>query len=380
METMRVRHAILGAGAMGAAAAYHLARRGEPVALVEQYALGHNLGSSHGDARIVRHSYAEARYARLMPEAFRAWRELEAEAAQTLYVRTGGVSFGPPEVGYVARVAENLEAAGVAHRRMTGRELRRDQPAFVVPDAYDAVFEPDAGLVAAAKAVATQVEMARRLGGARTTVLENRPIRRLDLEAGRPTLVGDGLRIEADRLIVAAGAWVGRLLPELAGRLRPTRQQVLYLQPKFLRPFLIGELPVFIFMGANPGEAFYGMPHFLGGGVKVARHGGPETEPDFVDRSVAPEAVEEVRYFLRGHLPALADAPLLRGEVCLYTVAPDEHFVVGPWPARPEVIVASPCSGHGFKFSCLIGRALADLATNGTTDALGGICGWSDLA
>src|SRR3954466_11815054 len=105
MEYFHARNVIVGAGAMGSAAAYHLARRGEPVLLVEQFALGHDRGSSHGAARIARHSYADSHYARLMPAAFRAWRTLEADAGQNLYLRTGGVSLCPPGVDYVARVA-----------------------------------------------------------------------------------------------------------------------------------------------------------------------------------------------------------------------------------------------------------------------------------
>jgi sarcosine oxidase len=302
-----------------------------------------------------------------MPEAYRAWRELEADAAVPLLIRTGGVSFGPHGSDYVARVAANLDALAVPHRRLDGAGLHQAMPAFVVPGSYDVVFEPDAGLLAAALAQAAELELARRHAGDRLRVLENCPIRRLDLEADRPTLVGDRVRVVADRLIVAAGAWAGTLLPGLADRLRPTRQQVLYLQPKLVAPFLIGRLPVFIAMGGDPREAYYGMPSFLGGGVKVARHGGPTTDPDAVDRSIDPAYVEEVRGFLRGHLPALADAPVVRGEVCLYTMAPGEEFIVGPLPGRPDVIVASPCSGHGFKFSPLIGRVLAELATEGTT-------------
>lgn len=369
MQAIEARNVILGAGAMGAAAAYHLARRGEPVLLVEQFALGHDRGSSHGAARIIRHAYADGRYARLMPAAFRAWRELEAEAAQPLYVRTGGVSFNPPGVDYVARVAEALEAVAVPHRRLTGRALRQALPMFVVPDAYEAVFEPDAGLISASRAVALQVELARRLGGDRTVVLENCPIRRLDLDGERPTLVGDSVRIVAERLVVAAGAWVGRLLPGLAETLRPTRQQVLYFRPRLIAPFAIGRLPVFIYMGKDEHDAFYGMPDYLGGGVKVARHGGPDVDPDAVDRQVEEDYHALVRQFLRGHLPSLAEAPLGPGEVCLYTVAPCENFLVGPLADRPGVIVASPCSGHGFKFSCLIGRALADLVQGGSTDS-----------
>src|SRR3954471_18068565 len=148
MQHLHARNVILGAGAMGSAAAYQLARRGEPVLLVEQFRIGHDRGSSHGAGRITRHSYADPHYARLMPEAFRAWRELEADAAQPLYVRTGGITFSPATTGYVARVAENLQAIDVPLRRLTAAELRRALPGFEVPDDHDAVFEPDAGVLA----------------------------------------------------------------------------------------------------------------------------------------------------------------------------------------------------------------------------------------
>lgn len=352
---------------MGSALAYHLARAGEPVVLVEQFALGHDRGSSHGDARIIRHSYADPEYARLMPDAFRAWRELEADAAVPLFVRTGGLSFGPEGSEYVSQVAGNLDRLGLPHRRLDGAALHRAIPAFVVPKNHAVVYEPDAGLIAAGLAQAAELELARQHGGERLRILENCPIRHLDLDAGRPVLLGETIQITADHLIVTAGSWVGKLLPEIAGRLRPTRQQVLYLEPKLSAPFQIGRLPVFISMGQDPRDAYYGMPNFLGGGVKVARHGGPDVDPDVVDRTVDPSYIEEVRGFLRGHLPSLAAAPILRSEVCLYTVAPGEEFLVGPLPDRPEVFVASPCSGHGFKFSCLIGRILADLLTTGST-------------
>ncbi len=367
-ETIHVPYAILGAGAMGAATAYHLARRGEPVLLVEQFALGHDRGSSHGAARIIRHSYADLRYASRMPQAYQVWRELEAEAGMPLHVRTGGVSLCPPGVDYVARVTKCLAAVGVPHRRMTGLELRRRIPAFDVPDDTDVVFEPDAGMLSAARAVAVQVELARELGGSRTRVIEQTKIERIDLDADRPTLISGESRIVAERLIVTAGAWTGRLLPDLGVPLRPTRQQVLYLGPTDAPEFAVGRLPVFILMGAGEGQEFYGMPDPVGSLVKVARHGGPDVDPDSVSRTIDPAYRSQVRDILRGLLPGLADAPIAREEVCLYTEAPDENFLVGPLPERSDVIVASPCSGHGFKFSCLIGRILADLATRGETD------------
>src|SRR6516225_11407287 len=139
MHTTHFQNVILGAGAMGSAAAYHLARRGEPVVLVEQFELGHGRGSSHGAARITRHSYADPRYARLMPSAFRAWRDLEADAGEALYIRTGGVSFSPPEVDYTARVAANLKDLGVPHWRGSGRAWNQRHPSFALPDGYDVV-------------------------------------------------------------------------------------------------------------------------------------------------------------------------------------------------------------------------------------------------
>src|SRR5207245_782581 len=128
------------------------------------------------------------------------------DAGQPLYVRTGGVSLSRPETGYVAAVTANLKQLGVPHRRLSAGELRKGLPQFQVPATTDAVFEPDAGLLAASKAVALQVDMALQLGGEQTRVLEGCPIRRLDLGAEKPTLVGDSLRIVADRLVVSAGA------------------------------------------------------------------------------------------------------------------------------------------------------------------------------
>jgi sarcosine oxidase len=368
MEHIDAKHVIIGAGAMGSAAAYHLAQRGEPVVVIEQFALGHDRGSSHGAARITRHSYADARYARVMPAAFRAWRELEADAGESIYIRTGGISFSPAEVDYAAQVAASLKELDVPHWRGSGRAWNQRHPAFALPDRYDVVFEPDAGMLKAARAVALQLELARLHGRGKTRVIENSPVKRIELEHDRPVVITEDTRIVADRLIVSAGAWVKRLLPLLPTPLRVTRQQVLYVRAADTSSFGIGRFPVFIFKGADAEDSFYGMPEFQGLGVKVARHGGPEFDPDMDDRTIGPDYKLTVRGFLRDHIPVLADAPIESSEVCLYTVAPDDQFQVDFLPGRPDVIVASPCSGHGFKFSCYIGRVLADMAVGGRSD------------
>ncbi len=375
METIRAEHVVLGAGAVGTAAAYHLARRGEPVVLVEQFRIGHDRGSSHGSSRIARHSYPDLDHASLMIDAFEAWRQLEADAGRPLFVRCGGVSVAAPGSDYVGRVTDSLRALGVAHRRSGGAALRRSLPPFAVPDNWDVVFEPDAGLLHASAVVAAQAELAQTIGGERTTVLEGLAVRSIDLDGDRPTLLTDGPRIEARRLIVAAGAWAPRLLPSLPIELTPTLQTVFYFRPPDPAAYAVGRLPVFIAIGPGADDAFYGLPDFLGAGVKVARHGGPPFDPSAEDRPLDPAAEADVRAFLGGFLPGLAGAPLDRAETCAYTMAADELFVVGPLPGRPDLIVASPCSGHGFKFANLVGRALADLAIDGSTSVPIGL--WS---
>ena len=300
-----------------------------------------------------------------MGAAFQAWRKLEADAGQPIYLRTGGVSMSPAGVDYVAQVAASLEQIGIPHRRMTGAEWNRANPFFSVPATHDVVFEPDAGMLAAARAVALQLELARAHGSGRTEVLAATAALRIDLEGSRPVITTEELSIVAQRLIVTAGAWVKSLLPGLSTPLQVTRQQVLYFRPDDEIPFRAGRFPVFIYKGEGPEDAFYGMPPYQGLGVKVARHFGPEVDPEVEDRNVGDAYRQVVRGFLHNHIPALARAPIDHTETCLYTVAPDEHFVVDFLPGRSDVIVASPCSGHGFKFSCLIGKALADLATSG---------------
>jgi sarcosine oxidase len=302
-----------------------------------------------------------------MPDAFRAWRELEADAGEAVYIRTGGVSFSPPGVPYAGMVAASLRELDIPAWHGSGRDWNQRNSAFGLPDDYEVVFEPDAGMLRAARSVALMVKLARVHGGERTRVIENTPVVRIELGGPLPVVVTESSRILANRLIVSAGAWVKRLLPELAVPLRPTRQQVLYVRSNDSAAFRIGRFPVFIYKGAGEDDAYYGMPEFQELGVKVARHAGPEVDPDHVERAVSGEYVAIVRHFLRGHIPGLADAPVELAEVCLYTVAPEEQFVVDILPGWPDVLVASPCSGHGFKFSCLIGRVLADLAMTGST-------------
>ncbi len=366
---MRYDVVVIGAGAMGAAAAYGVARRGgESVALLERFAVGHDRGSSHGASRIIRLTYDHPVYVRLAREAYAAWEAHERESGTALFHRTGDLFFGPAG-GRLGACAASLEAAGVRFERLGPDEAARRFPAFRLPPGHAGLHQPDAGILPAALCVRTLLERARARGA---EVLENAAVRAIRRDGPGPIrLETDRGAIQARRLVVAAGAWTARLLPELALPISVQRQRVAYYVPTGpAADFRPDRCPVFVAFGPGAAESddmFYGVPIFERFGVKVARHRthGPGVDPDAVARTVAPGELDEVRAFLRAHLPALAAGDAIEPHVCLYSVLPGEHFALGLHPDDPRIAVASPCSGHGFKFAAAIGEILADLALDG---------------
>lgn len=362
---------VVGGGAMGGAAAYRLARaRAGRVLLLERHAIGHDRGSSHGESRIIRLTYGHPAYVRLAREAYACWEELERDSGETFLTRTGDLFFGPAD-GPIAAYFESLEAAGVPFERLAPGDAERRFPAFRLPAGFAALHQAEGGILPATRCVRTQARMAAELGA---EVREDEPVRSMDRRSDAIRVETDRGVYEAERLVVAGGAWTGRLLPELDLPLRVTRQEVAYFRPKGgAAAFRPDRMPVFVYLGPTEVEddKYYGVPIFGRFGVKVARHRttGPPVDPDSVDRRAGPEASAEVRAFIGRHLPTLADADAIDPHVCLYTVTPDEDFVIDLHPADPRIAVASPCSGHGFKFASVVGKILAELVLSGRTSS-----------
>lgn len=349
---------IVGAGAVGAAAAFHSARRGLRALLVEQHELGHKLGSSHGAARITRYAYRDKRYTALMREAYSGWAELETLWGRTLYLKTGGLTVAAPDV--CEQIAEGLRDAGIPFAHLSREQAELRHPAFRIGPGRSALFEPTAGALAADEAIRAQVELFRAAGG---QVRERAAVSAIYLDGTRPVVDLSGEKISADAVIVAAGPWTPALVPQLAPLLSTTRQEVTYFAAPGAGSFAPERFPVFIFRLEN--QIFYGMPSLHGHGVKVARDEGVPEPIGSLKRTVSDEYVDEIRGFLRSHLPALAEAECTHRESCVYTMTEDEHFLVGALPGDPRVAIASACSGHGFKFSNLVGRLLAELVMDG---------------
>ena len=357
---------VIGLGGLGSAAAYHLARRGQRVLGLDAFAPGHTRGSSHGESRIIRQAYHEhPDYVPLLRRAYTLWEELQRAAGETLLTITGGLFAGRPESEPVAGALESARRHGLPHEVLDAGAVRRRFPPLRPAPEEIAVYEPRAGVLFPERCIAAHLRLA---GAAGAALRYDEPVRDwtpLDGGAAVEVCTRSGGRYRAARVVVTAGAWLGRLLGDLRLPLRPERNVVLWLRPRE-RPeqFEPGRFPIFIWDRGASG-VYYGLPHVGRPGVKVGRHhSGAWCDPDTVDHTVRPEDEVPVRAFLASAVPAL-DGTLEDGAVCLYTNTPDGHFVVDRHPRVPAVLFAGGTSGHGFKLASVLGEVLAELATTG---------------
>lgn len=360
METFEV--AVVGMGALGSAAAYHLARRGARVVAFEQYELGHVRGASHDTSRIVRTSYGAPEYVRLAQSAYRDWDDLQQESGERLLTITGGVIFIPTDGPYsAADFTAALTECEVPHELLTPAEVHARWPQFRIPENVETVYTPDSGIAHASRTVATLQLRARALGA---------DIRdRTAVEALEPD--GDGVivrtangAVRAQKVIVAADAWTNTLLEPLGAAipLDIMQEQVTYFRPEDPEPLGADRLPVWIW---EDDECYYGFPTFGEPTVKAARDVS-ENRMTPAERTFVPsrKLADELGEFVHGLLPGAGSE--LRTVTCQYALTPDRRFVLGPLSEHPDIIVALS-AGHGFKFTPAFGRILSELALDGET-------------
>jgi sarcosine oxidase len=355
---------VVGLGAMGSAALHQLARRGVRVVGVERLVPGHDQGSSHGESRIIRLGYFEhPSYVPLLRRTYALWRELEAASGTKLLHITGIAEIGPPDGEVVAGTLAASRLHGLPHEIMDAAETMRRSPAFKIPDNHVGIFQPDGGFIAVEPAIAAMISQAQAADAEIRTSTEVLSVDQHGAGVRVRTNQGD---IDARAAIVAAGPWVKALLPDLPAPLRVTRQVMGWFQPLDPAPFASGRFPVFLLESRH--GVHYGFPPFVSGAVKVAKHHHDDetVDPDDFDRSVSSGDEALIRAVLADHIPA-ANGPLTAAKTCLYTVTPDHDFLIDRLPGAQTIIVASPCSGHGFKFAPVVGEILADLALDDGT-------------
>ena len=367
---------VCGLGAMGSAALYQLAKRGQKVLGLDQLAPPHAIGSSHGESRIIRQAIGEGEaYMPLVLRSYEIWREIENETGKELLTITGGLTLASPHnpaamhgrpdfLDQAIRCAEKFQ---IRHEIFDTGEIRKRFPQFAVTDER-AYFEYETGFLRPELCIETQFDLARVRGavvrsGESVVSIEGRTNSAVTVKTDRGTY-------SADKVIVSAGAWIARFLPAAYARLFKVYRQVMYwfdIREDCRAMFAAPGFPIFIWIFAQGTEfGFYGFPTLDGKTIKVATEQfTATTDPDHLNRAVGREEERSMyKNLVQGRLPAISDRCSAAAS-CLYTVTPDSNFIIDVHPDNDRIIIASPCSGHGFKHSAAIGEALAEQVIDG---------------
>ncbi|MDB5389832.1 MAG: soxA [Planctomycetaceae bacterium] len=355
---------VIGVGGFGSSALYHLAERGQRVLGLEQFGVAHDRGSSHGETRIIRQAYFEhVNYVPLLQRAYELWDRMSDFVGKTLFHRCGLMLSGPGESEVLAGTQRAADQYHLNVEELSLAAAAQRFPCYRFPDNFRVLFERNAGFLDVEDCVAGHIRMATAKGA----------VLRTQERVLNYVVEGDSVRVETDRetylagrLIVTAGPWASRILGELGVPLRVVRKPLFWFpaaEPQFQRA--IGN-PTFFF--DLPEGQFYGFPALGSDVIKVAEHTGGDlvADPTHVDREFHASDLERLVPFLTAHLPQVVPRPR-KHSVCMYTLSPDHHFVIDRHPEQPQVVFGAGFSGHGFKFTTVIGEALAELALDGVS-------------
>ncbi|NXN06462.1 SOX oxidase, partial [Indicator maculatus] len=352
---------VIGAGIQGSFTAYHLAQRHRNTLLLEQFILPHSRGSSHGQSRIIRSTYAQAVYARMMPDSFHLWQQLEAEASTSLYRQTGLVVLGPAGDPDLESCRRSLDDGEV----LSATTLAQRFPGLRIQAGEVALWDGTGGVLFAGRALRAVQDVFRRHGG---TLQDGEKVLRIEPGTMVTVITSAGV-YQAPRVIIAAGAWTGALVAPLGLclPLQPLRIDVCYWRKKDPgSPDMGRASPCFVTTGlSQTPHSIYGLPALeYPGLVKVCYHYGSPTDPEERDQAPpgAPRpSIALLSRFISSYLPGLETQPAVV-ETCLYTNTPDEDFILDRHPQYSNIIIGAGFSGHGFKLAPVVGKLLCELS------------------
>ncbi len=356
---------IVGAGIFGVTAALELRQRGHRVQLLDPGPLPHPLAASTDISKVVRMEYGtDEAYMALAERALEGWRAWNQEFGVELFHETGVLYLRPRKLrrgDYEYESLQLLEKRGHHPERIQPAELRARYPAWNAAEYVDGFYNPEGGYAESGRVVARLVEKALANGVA---LREGIKFAQLDEAGGlvRGVILEDGTRLQADQVVVAAGAWTPYVLPFARDFFRTVGQPIFHLKPHAPELFQPERFPVFSTSATN---GYYGFSLNRDGILKIANHGvGREMHPESPERQVTAQEEQELRAFLAQAIPELARAPLVLTRVCLYCDTYDGDFWIAPDPTRPGLVVATGGSGHAFKFAPVLGALIADAVEN----------------
>ncbi len=350
---------VIGAGGMGSATLYHLACSGCKVLGLEQFGVPHAFGSSHGSTRIIRLAYSEGNeYVPLLRAAYQYWRELEGASGESILHVTGGLDVGTESSWTINGSRTSCLSHGLDFECLDGAEVSRRFPGYRLPDSMRAIYQPDGGYLLSEVAIAAYVAGARDRGA---DVRTDTKVLRWEPRASGIRVETSQGTVEATRLVIAAGAWIGDLGRSLRDFCKPERQVMLWTEPLDSTAFEAERFPVFNMEA--PFGRFYGCPDHASEGFKIGKYHHLQQEvqdPGELDRTCHPEDEAALREAIDEYFPQ-ASGPTRRTAACMFTNSPDSDFILDRYPGEDNVFVAGGFSGHGFKFCSVVGKVMAEL-------------------
>ncbi|MGB3074862.1 MAG: N-methyl-L-tryptophan oxidase [Chitinophagales bacterium] len=350
--------AIIGAGAMGSAATYHLSQTGQKILVLDKFIPPHAHGSSHGQSRIIREAYFESpAYVPLVQQSYLLWNELEKASAKKLFLKTGGLMLGNKDQKVFQGAALSAKQYGIEYDFLDAIKIKNQFPTLQPDKDTVALLEKKAGILFPEECIRTQLQLSQKPN---VDFHFNETVVELKCHKEQVTIITNQSNYTARKVIVSNGAWITSLLPELNLPLKVKRQVLFWFKcmDKNAEKFLPENFPVFIWEYAL-NKMFYGFPD-LGDGIKIAiHHQGELTTANTINRNVTAAELQEItslanRYFHANLIYNYA-------AVCMYTNTPDENFIIDFHPDHKNIIIVSACSGHGFKFSSAIGKILCEM-------------------
>lgn len=354
--------AVVGAGVFGAWTAWHLAKRGKRVVLLDAYGPAHSRASSGGETRIIRMGYgADELYTRWSQRSLAQWKEFFAAKKQPLFLETGVLWMGGGKDGRLRETAATLKRCGVLFEELDRPALEKRYAQIGFEGIAQAILEPGSGVLMARRAVVAVVEEAARLGAAYRCAQAMNP-----REAGRVEHIttSQGERIVAGEFVFACGPWLGKVFPDVLGaRIFPSRQEVFFFGiPAGDLRFAPPALPTWLFQE----DLVYGMPDIESRGLKIAfDHHGERVDPDTQSRIVSTEVTEKARKYVARRFPALRDAPIVETRVCQYENTSSGDFLIDRHPDLENVWFVGGGSGHGFKHGPAVGEYIGGQLLDG---------------
>ncbi len=352
---------VLGLGGVGSAAAFAIAKQGHQILGIDQYSPPHNRGSSHGETRIIRKSYFEhPSYVPLLCRAYDLWRELESRTGSQLYHATGLLEIGPADGVVVPGVLTSAAQFGLPIERLTMAEAMVRYPWLRGDDSWSVVLEKDAGYLNVEACVQAHLRCAADLGA---ELIMNQKVVGWETDGKGVSVRTRNQVYRAEKLILAAGPWAGELLSQFRIPLTVLHKHLYWYETNDHAYCEADGFPCFFY--ETPTGHFYGFPKRDAFGLKIARHSGGETANFEIDgvhqRNSGDQSAVET--FLGANLPQVSRR-MTRWAGCYYTMTPDENFIIDTLPSCPQVTIIAGLSGHGFKFTSVLGELAADLATN----------------